>query len=374
MVKILVAAGLYPPDIGGPATYAKMLEEVLPPAGFELQVLPFGEVRKYPKLFRHVIYAWRLWRHAKDSDVVYALDQVSVGLPALLVSKLARKPFLVRLGGDYAWEQGQQRFGVTATLDEYTDNKRSMPRPVKWLASVQSLVTRSATKVIVPSDYMKGIASTWNKNNDNIVRIYSVLHSIEVSGSKEELRQQLEYTKPTIVTAARLVPWKGVEALLDVTKELSAVYDEIELVVIGSGSEEEKLKLYAKENGLSDRVRFTGSLAKEALGAAVKAADVFVLNTAYEGMSHQLLEVMDLEVPIVTTKVGGNPELITDRESGLLVTFNDRDALAKSIDELLKDDFLREKLVAKAKVRTVDFEKELVTKQLIELLQSVTKA
>ena len=85
--KILVAAGLYPPDIGGPATYARMIEERLPAKGIEVTVIAFGQVRHLPKIFRHLAYAYRLYQAAKEHHAIYALDGVSGGLPALLVAK-----------------------------------------------------------------------------------------------------------------------------------------------------------------------------------------------------------------------------------------------------------------------------------------------
>ena len=68
---------------------------------------------------------------------MYALDPMSVGVPAFLVAVIMRKPFMVRHGGDYAWEQGQQRYGVTLSLDEYTKTPKDAPLPVRVLALIQ---------------------------------------------------------------------------------------------------------------------------------------------------------------------------------------------------------------------------------------------
>src|SRR3989344_45899 len=119
MKKILIATGIYPPDIGGPATYSKLLMDELPKRGFKVSVLSFGSVRHLPKLIRHLVYAWRLALMAIKYDVILAQDTVSVGLPAMIVSKIFRKKFLIRVPGDYAWEQAVQRFGVKETIDEF---------------------------------------------------------------------------------------------------------------------------------------------------------------------------------------------------------------------------------------------------------------
>ncbi len=368
--KILLATGLYPPDIGGPATYALMLENQLPKHVFELDVLPFGEVRRFPKGVRHMVYAWRLWRHAATCDVIYALDPISVGLPALLVSKLSKKPLMVRLGGDYAWEQGQQRFGVTALLDEYTQNRKAAPWQVRVLASLQSNVVQRAKRVIVPSQYMKSIVTTWDVSEDTIRVIYSALFPLSAEETKENLRTQLNYTHPTIVSAGRLVPWKGFKTLISVIKKLKETYPDVQLIIAGEGVDEELLKEHTQSLGLFDSVRFVGRLSKEALGGVKKAADVFVLNTAYEGLSHELLEVMDLGVPIVTTGVGGNLELIENGVSGLLVDFDDEDALETEIKRVIENEQLQQSLTQHARLRTKDFEKEKVVAELSDIIKN----
>ena len=108
-MKILLAAGIFPPDIGGPATYAQMLDDELPKVGIDVTVVPYGLVRSLPKAIRHLAYMRLLWKESKGCSVIYALDPMSVGVPARLVAVLKRKKFVVRLGGDYAWEQGVQR-------------------------------------------------------------------------------------------------------------------------------------------------------------------------------------------------------------------------------------------------------------------------
>ena len=371
MVKVLVATGSYPPDIGGPATYTKMLEGVLPAHDIELTVVPFGEVRQLPKVIRHVFYFFKLLKAAKNQQLIYALDPISVGLPAMLVAKITRKPFMVRLGGDYAWEQGQQRFGVTTTLDEYTTNPQAAPFRVRALAWLQTLVIKRAKKVILPSNYMKSVVATWGTDETRLESIYSVLHPIEVTEVKESLRQQLDFAGPTITSAARLVPWKGFVTLINIVNNLREDYPDISLVIMGDGPEEAKLKALVEELGINETVRFTGRLGKAALGAAIKASDVFVLNTSYEGLSHQLLEVMDLGVPIVTTDIGGNSELIENETSGLLVDFDDADMLESAIRRIFDNEQLRNTLTQHARIRTKDFDQNIITLKTAAIIKQI---
>src|SRR5450631_1002176 len=122
-MKILIATGLYPPQSGGPATYSKLLHDELPKHDIAVVVLPFSTVQHIPKVFRHTAYFFRVISQSAGCTIIYALDPVSVGLPASLAALLLRKKFILRVAGDYAWEQGRQRFGVKEELDEFQTKK-----------------------------------------------------------------------------------------------------------------------------------------------------------------------------------------------------------------------------------------------------------
>lgn len=370
-MKILIATGLYAPDIGGPATYTETLEKHLPRKGYDLQVVPFSSVRQYPKVIRHLFYFFKVWRGAKEMDMVYALDPISVGLPALLAAKLRRKKFILRLGGDYAWEQGRVRFGVTDTLDAFSEKINTASFPVRVLSWLQTFVARRALVVVAPSQYLKNIIKTWGVKSDQVEVIYSSLSPLNPTSTKAETRSAYRSGSPLVVTSARLVPWKGMESLIKVIKKLTRNYPNITLLIAGDGPEKEKLESQIKNLNLENTVRLLGRLNKTELANVKNAGDVFVLNTAYEGLSHELLEVMDLGVPIVTTTAGGNTELLTDGRDALLVAFDDLDKLETAIDKILKSPVLANSLTEAAQVRSELFAEKVVVNKLDSLLKNI---
>ncbi|MFA6095681.1 MAG: hypothetical protein WC767_02460 [Candidatus Paceibacterota bacterium] len=95
-MRILIATGIYFPQIGGPATYSKLLYDELPKRGFEVEVANFGDHIDKPWGVRHLAYLFSLFGKAADADIIYAQDPVSVGLPALFVSQMRRKRFVLR--------------------------------------------------------------------------------------------------------------------------------------------------------------------------------------------------------------------------------------------------------------------------------------
>lgn len=365
-MKILIATGLIAPDIGGPATYTRFLERVLPEHGFALVVEAFTHVRHLPKGVRHLVYFCRLLRAGRTADVLYALDTVSVGMPAALASIILRKPLYVRVPGDYAWEQGRQRFGVTSTLDAF-QHEHISSREVRTLAWVQTWVVQHATCVVVPSEYMRSLVSEWGVSSEKIIRIYSALSPIILSETREVLREKYGYTGIVVTTAARLVPWKGIVGLCEAVISLRTYGQNISLEIIGDGALREELEKYIQNHTAGAYITLRGTMEKQELWERIKASDVFVLNTAYEGLSHQLLEVMDIGTPIVTTPVGGNRELITDGKEGVIVAYNDVHAIAEGIKHLVNDTAVRESVTHGAHLKVAQFREEVLAEEVVRL-------
>ena len=101
------------------------------------------------------------------------------------------------------------------------------------------------------------------------------------------------------------------------------------------------------------------------------ASDAFVLNTNYEGLSHTLLEAMTAGVPIVTTNVGGNPEVIEDGKSGLLVDYGNDDQLTIAIAKILQDVELARRLSNEATERLAGFTWAKTVSETAALMKSV---
>jgi glycosyltransferase involved in cell wall biosynthesis len=165
-------------------------------------------------------------------------------------------------------------------------------------------------------------------------------------------------------------------ALLDVMVERKVRGEATRLVIGGDGPERTALEAKIKILGLQSSVTMVGALSFADVFRYVTAADVFVLNTAYEGLSHHLIEALALGTPIVTTPVGGNPELIEDGVEGLLVPVDDTLALDQAITRILTDRTLREQLVTAGKAKAAQFGVADVIPPIKQLLETVvsTKA
>lgn len=370
MKKILIATGIFPPDIGGPATYSKLLLDKLPERGFEVVVVNFGEVRPLPKIIRHFAYFLKVLSRARGCDIIYAQDPVSVGLPAMLVAKILHKKFYLKIVGDYAWEQGVQRAGVTDDLDTFSREYAKYSFFVRFLKRVEHRVALLSDMIITPSNYLKGIVTNWGVSAEKITVIYNGFNAPVLIPDKATLRKKLNIEGYSLISIGRLVPWKGFEMLIETIPALAREIPSVHLFIAGSGPDDAMLKKKVTELNLGERVTFLGKLPQEKLFAYIKASDVFVLNTSYEGFSHQLLEVMALGTPVITTPAGGNIEIIKDHQSGILVPYNDRALFENAIVELHATTELADTLAQAAQKRVKEFSDERMLDATVRLLSS----
>lgn len=359
-MKIVIATPLYPPDIGGPATYAQTLDVELGKRGVAVSVVSFHTVRHLPKGFAHLLYTIKLFRACAGADILLALDPVSVGLPAALVALLRNKQLVVKVVGDYAWEQGTQRFGVTDTLDAFVKKPSSaFPLPVRCLRMIQTFVASRANCLIVPSKYLQSIVAQWGIVPQKISVVYNAFPGVGDLSDKAACRSKLGLSGTIILSAGRLVPWKGFDVLVNVFAQVESTVPDAELIIAGSGPGRVPLMNQITSLGLEGKVVMLGNVEHHTLLEYIRAADCFVLNTGYEGLSHQLLEVLAVGTPIVTTRVGGNPELIEDGATGLLVPYtvhgDDATLLRDAILRMLSDHALSERCVLEGKKFVTQF-------------------
>ena len=365
-MKVLIATGIYPPEIGGPATYSKLLADKLPEHGITVDVLPFRDVRSLPKIIRHIAYFIKVLKRGKTADIIFAQDPVSVGFPTMLAAKIIQKRFFLKVVGDYAWEQGVQRFGVNDLLDAFSKQRHGYSLLVRALKWIECRVAQYAEKIIVPSNYLKQIVINWGIDGQKIHVVYNAFSAPQTTERKEELRKTLKLYGNIMVSVGRLVPWKGFGLLVELMPELIKKNPELKLYIIGEGPEFYNLRKLIDTQSLNDRVFLLGKLPHDTVLKHLKAADLFVLNTGYEGFSHQLLEVMASGTPLITTAVGGNTELITADENGVLVGYNDKIGIKEGIEKILSDKIFADKISANAQKKVKEFNEARMLQETVK--------
>lgn len=321
-LKIVFAAGIYPPDIGGPATYvARLAKELNQPV-----ISYSGKLKNYPKGVRYILYFFGLLWLAKNTNVIYAQNVTSAGLPALVAAKLLRKKFVLKIVGDAAWEQKKD-----------------------YLKQIQGFVAKGADRIIVPSQYVKKMVIGWGVMENKIEVIYNAveIESVSPEIGKEEARKKIGIDGNIILSVGRPVPWKGFGDLRAIMPDLLERNQNFRLVIVGEDKKvpHEQMPLY------------------------FLAADIFILNSGYEGLSHVILEAMNFGVPVIASREGGNPELIEDNFNGLLVEYKNKEQIKEAILRLWQDKDLREKFIKNSYEKLKNFSWENLIRKTSEVLK-----
>jgi glycosyltransferase involved in cell wall biosynthesis len=341
-MKLLLVTGIFPPDHGGPAGYIPRVATELARRGHSVRVVCLSDRldhddRGYPFAVHRIRRGLPLpLRMLRTTAAVYrasrGADAVLVNglrLEATAATRLSGAPAVHKVVGDLAWERARNRGWFAGTLDEYQAARKGLRlRLLDWLRTAP---LRGAARVIVPSRYLGRIVAGWGFP---AARTSLVYNAVEPKAAAPAPGPPLPpFAGPTLVTVCRLVPWKGVEGLLQALPELPGT----RLVVVGDGPLRAALERLAGELGVAGRVVFTGVVPAAKVRSLLRCADVFVLNSSYEGLPHVVLEAMAEGVPVVATDAGGTGELVEHGVTGLLVEVGRREPLVAAIRTLLAE-------------------------------------
>lgn len=344
-----ILTGIYPPDIGGPATYLATAAARLREQGYTVTMLTWADRLLGPDASRdglHAVlrrgtvagrYTRTLVRAAtlfRCVDLVFACGLYPV---AVLVSRILGKPLVSRIVGDEAWERVRVRGMSYETLEEFQKSRHA--RDVEFWKFLRSWPARTSARVVVPSRYLARIVRGWGVRDNRLCIIPNPVPGDLVAASEEPRETNV------CVTVARLEPWKGLDVLLRCLQRLPGV----RLVVLGDGSASAALRAQAGRLGLNGRVEFRGVVGRGELRTALSRSSVFVLASEYEGYPHAVLEAMALGTPVAATAAGGTCELIRHGVDGLLAPVGDAEALTAAIRALLEDSALARRLAASAR-------------------------
>jgi glycosyltransferase involved in cell wall biosynthesis len=299
---------------------------------FAVRAIPPGRLP-----LRYLRAFWAVFRAAGRADVVYVNEHLA--LLHVLAAKLRGKPVAIRIMVDGAWEIAHRR-GWCGGDDINVFQTKTYGWRVKLTRSLQRRWWKWAAHIIACSEFLRQIlVRNYGVPGAKVQRIFNAYHGPVADSLREtpaQARAQLGLSaqRRYLLTICRLMGWKRVDGIIDA---LAGLPPDVELLVAGDGDMEAAWKAHARERGLAQRVHFLGNVPHAQIPLYLRAADVFVLNSLYEGLSHTLLEAQALGTPIVASNVCGNPEVVADGESGLLVDPRDSAALGRAIARYLED-------------------------------------
>ena len=315
--------------------------------GFHIHRIP---AVKGPYVFT-LSFIWPVLQtiHRIGPDVVHA-QSVSMGLIALMVKKLLRKPYIVYSRG------------------ELKDTWAFKPM-------VARLALRNADAVIALTEDMKRGMAEFYAGDVHIIPNGVDIGCFDIL-SKQDARAGLDIADDEKVAlfVGRLVSQKNVGCLINAMKIIVGRDLRMKLVIIGEGPDGKWLQDLSKRLGLDSHIEFVGRVAHEEVLKYMKAADIFILPSLFEGLPNTVLEAMACGLPVVATKVSGLWEIVTDGENGLLVEPRSPEAMAEAVLKILGDDGLAGKMSANNKLKVRQYSWQATAEKLVEMYKQVAKA
>ena len=368
-------SGIWPPDVGGPASHAPEVAGFLSGRGHVVEIVttawgqPAPEAypvrwvpRSLPPGVRHVRGAALVRARASRADVVYTTGMFGRSAAG---STAARRPYVVKLTADPAFERARRRSIVGGNVDEF-QRLRGGPA-VRALRLARDLELRRAAHVFTPSAYLRDLTLSWGVQPDRVSVLPNPAPPLPELPPRAELRRSFELDGDALAFAGRLTAQKSLDVALEALVRVSSVT----LLIAGDGDQREPLERRVAELGLAARVRFLGPQPRRRVLELFRAADAVVLSSSWENFPHAVVEALAAGTPVLATTTGGVAEVVRDGENGLLVPAGDAAALGEAIRRYFADEALREHLRAGAAPSAAAYAPERILGRLEETLLRV---
>ena len=296
--KILLVTGVYPPEVGGEATYARLLKDGLPKVSRDKIRAIILNSSRLPSWLASLKGVWIFFRTlslARYCGLVYALN-LSDGRPAYLAAKLLGKPFWLKVTANDVWPEPDQN-KITSIV----------------------LFLKRINRAIVPNEEFFRLLVGWGVEDKKITVLPNAYSAPSGLETREALRGKWGVSGRIVVAAGRLIPRKNFYRLIELWPAILEKFPDAKLLIAGEGPEQAKLEWLIKEKQVSESVMLAGPLPSETLNIYLRLADAGLSVGAYEAQSHFLLEAIALGTPVIVSNVGDNVALIKKCPNGVVL-------------------------------------------------------
>ena len=362
-MRILLVSGIWPPDVGGPASHAPEVAAFLRGRGHEVEAVitadaapapagyPIRWVRRsLPVGVRHAQGLRLVAARARHVDVVYTTGMFGRSSLGALV---ARTPYVLKLTADAAYERARRLGLWKGELEEFQVRPTRVTLPLRLARDVD---VRRAAHVVTPSAYLRELALGWGVRPERVTVLPNPAPPLPELRPREELRHELGFEGPTLVFAGRLTAQKSLDLGIEAARRAG-----VALAIAGDGPDRTALERLG-------HARFLGPLPRPAVLELFRAGDASLLSSSWENFPHTLVEALAVGTPVIATRTGGVAEVVRDGENGLVVEPGDVDALAAAISRFFADEELASRLRANAAGSVAEYAPEHAYGRLEEIL------
>ncbi len=363
-MKILVASGIWPPDVGGPASHAPEVASFLLSRGHTVEVVVTADAepareaypvrwvgRTRPPGVRHLEALHLIRARARRADVVYSTGMFG---RSSVAARIAGTPLVVKLTADPAYERARRWRLFDGSLETFQSapSRASLP-----LRALRDWDVAGAAHLITPSSYLRELAVAWGVPEDSASVLPNPMPTLPALEPREQLRARFGFDGPTLVFAGRLTAQKSLELGIAAARRTG-----VALVVAGDGPDRERLETLG-------HARFLGPLPRADVLRLFAAADASLLSSSWENFPHTVVEALAVGTPVIATRVGGVAEVVRDGVNGLVVEPGDVDALAGAVERFFGDAELARRLAERAASSVADYEPQAIYARLERILE-----
>lgn len=276
------------------------------------------------------------------------------GFGAILLGRICKKPVTITVRGTI---------------------KKLLKNPLLRIQIKYAL--KKAAKIFTVCNELKRIIVSLGIQEEKVVVISNGVDiekfkPIEKIEARKELGIPVD--KKVIISIGGLVERKGFHRVISIIPDIKKSMQEVLYVIVGGasveGNYEPILRKMVKELGILDDILFTGPQSHEILYRWLSASDIFCLATSNEGWANVFLEAMACGLPVVTTRVGGNEEVVSSEDYGLLFNLEAKREMVNTIIMAFQKDWNKEKIINYARSNTWDKRIEQLLSQFREVITS----
>jgi glycosyltransferase involved in cell wall biosynthesis len=375
-MNILITVGIFPPDIGGPASFVPKIANHLINMDNKVKIICLADEENL--LLEDELDVFRIKRstylpirwfktisliikHGRKSDILFVNG---LGVEAAIANLYLRKKIVRKIVGDPVWERFYNKKRTFETFDDFQNLKQNLNVRIQKL--IRNWSISSSEVVVTPSDHLKEFINRTNPKTE-VLKINNGIEITEFKRSKTPLHEF------NILINSRLVVQKNIHLVIEAMDSIKNL--DINLKIIGEGGEFASLEELITNLKIQNRVKMIGKVENNLISEYLKTSNLFIQASDYEGLPHSILEAINYEVPILSTEVGGCKDLLDNGDRGFIISSpQNKQQIAEKIDYIYENyDTALTKAVAAKKYIKNKYNFSTQAKKYTEVFEKIMK-
>ena len=362
--RVLLITGIYPPQVGGPATFTSRFSSWLFEKNYKVRVITYTNDKSisqknisyvnlgYNRVASFSIFILEILKNSNNKTLILSNGAFIETYFACLIS---RRKYVLKIPGDHVWELSKNRGWTNKNIEEFQSEKLN---PIqKVFRILNNLSLKNAEFVISPSNQLAIFAKNWGVKDEKIRTIYNCVNPDRFK------RIYVSKKQFDLITVCRLVPWKGLEELIECSIKLN-----LKLLIVGDGPLLYKLKSLA--SGWPLNISFMGITENRKMSDILNSAKIFVLNSEFEATSYALIEAKMCGLPVLAKETDGSLTLVQNDIDGLVYSSGKGISLEGAISKLINNKELIDSFGSESrKDALLRFNEQINFARILELME-----